>query len=46
MTGTQEPPSPPDLRQRAHSNDAAVTRLIGFEDKEITDGRCFAARRP
>jgi uncharacterized protein (TIGR00369 family) len=39
MTSTQETPLRPDSRQRAKSNDVAVARLIGFEAKEIADGR-------
>jgi hypothetical protein len=46
MTSTSQAPLPPDVRQRASSNDAAAKRLISFEDKEIADGPCFAARRP
>jgi uncharacterized protein (TIGR00369 family) len=36
---TQEIPLQPDFRQRAKTNDVAVARLIGFEVKEIGDGR-------
>ena len=39
MTTTQETPLQPDFRERAKSNDVAVARLIGFEAKEISDGR-------
>ena len=35
----QEIPSQPDLKQRATLNDVAVARLIGFEAKDIGDGR-------
>lgn len=36
---TQEIPLQPDFRQRAKANDVAVARLIGFETKEIADGK-------
>ena len=36
---TQEIPLQPDFRQRAKTNDVAVARLIGFEVKEIVEGR-------
>ena len=36
---TQEIPLQPDFRQRAKANDVAVARLIGFEVKEIADGK-------
>jgi uncharacterized protein (TIGR00369 family) len=36
---TQEIPLQPDFRQRAQTNDVAVARLIGFEAKEIADGK-------
>jgi uncharacterized protein (TIGR00369 family) len=36
---TQEIPLQPDFRQRAKTNDVAVARLIGFETKEIADGK-------
>ena len=39
MTTTQETPLQPDFRKRAKSNDVAVARLIGFEAKEIAEGR-------
>ena len=39
MTTTQETPLQPDFRERAKSNDVAVARLIGFEAKEIAEGR-------
>ena len=29
----------PDLRERAKANDVPVARLIGFEAKDIRDGR-------
>jgi len=35
----QEIPSQPDFKQRATMNDVAVARLIGFEAKDIGDGR-------
>jgi len=35
----QEIPLQPDFRQRAKTNDVAVARLIGFETKEIADGK-------
>ena len=36
---TQEIPLQPDYRERAKANDVAVARLIGFEAKDIADGR-------
>src|SRR5437879_12763790 len=36
---TPEIPSRPDFRTRAKTNDVPVARLIGFESKEIADGR-------
>src|ERR1700691_5297222 len=36
---TQEIPSPGDFRERARTNDVSVARLIGFEAKDIADGR-------
>jgi len=36
---TQETPLQPDFRERAKANDVAVARLIGFEAKEIANGR-------
>jgi len=39
MIAAQETPLQPDLRERAKSNDVAVARLIGFEAKEIAEGR-------
>jgi uncharacterized protein (TIGR00369 family) len=39
MTTTQDTPLQPDFRERAKSNDVAVARLIGFEAKEIAEGR-------
>ena len=36
---TQEIPLQPDFRQRAKTNDVAVARLIGFEAKDVADGR-------
>ena len=36
---TQEIPLQPDFRQRAKANDVPVARLIGFEAKDIADGR-------
>src|SRR5258708_13192222 len=36
---TQEIPLQPDFRERAKANDVAVARLIGFEAKDIADGR-------
>jgi uncharacterized protein (TIGR00369 family) len=35
----QEIPLQPGFRQRAKTNDVAVARLIGFEAKEIADGK-------
>ena len=39
MTTTQGTPLQPDFREQAKSNDVAVARLIGFEAKEIAEGR-------
>jgi uncharacterized protein (TIGR00369 family) len=39
---TQETPLQPDFRERAKANDVAVARLIGFEAKDIGDGRATA----
>jgi acyl-coenzyme A thioesterase PaaI-like protein len=36
---TQDIPSRTDFRERARANDVAVARLIGFEAKNIADGR-------
>jgi uncharacterized protein (TIGR00369 family) len=36
---TQEIPSKPDLRARVKANDVAVARLIGFEARDIANGR-------
>jgi uncharacterized protein (TIGR00369 family) len=36
---TQEVPFKPDFRGRAKANDVPVGRLIGFEAKDIADGR-------
>src|SRR5580693_10694835 len=36
---TQEIPSQPDFRERAKTNDVPIARLIGFEAKDIGDGR-------
>lgn len=38
---TPEIPSKPDLRTRATANDVPVARLIGFEAKEVADGRAI-----
>ena len=38
---TQEIPVQPDFRQRAKTNDVPVARLIGFEAKEIADGKAI-----
>ena len=35
----QELPSQADFRERARTNDVPVARLIGFEAKDIADGR-------
>ena len=35
---TQETPSQPDFRERAKANNVAVSRLIGFEAKDVADG--------
>src|SRR3982074_2242746 len=36
---TREIPSPADFRERAKTNDVPIARLIGFEAKDIADGR-------
>jgi uncharacterized protein (TIGR00369 family) len=36
---TQEIPSKPDFRARVKANDVAVARLIGFEARDIANGR-------
>ena len=36
---TQDVPLEPDFRERAKTNNVAIARLIGFEAKEIADGR-------
>jgi len=36
---TQEIPSQADFRERAKTNDVPIARLIGFEAKDIADGR-------
>jgi len=36
---TQEIPWQPDFRERAKTNDVPIARLIGFEAKDIADGR-------
>jgi uncharacterized protein (TIGR00369 family) len=36
---TREIPLKPDFRKRAKANDAPIARLIGFEAKDIADGR-------
>jgi uncharacterized protein (TIGR00369 family) len=36
---TQEIPSKPDFRARAKANDVPVARLIGFEARDIANGR-------
>src|ERR1700683_422175 len=36
---TQDFPSQPDFRERAKTNDVPIARLIGFEAKDIADGR-------
>src|SRR5271163_5180824 len=36
---TQEFPSQADFRERAKTNDVPIARLIGFEAKDIADGR-------
>jgi acyl-coenzyme A thioesterase PaaI-like protein len=35
----QEIPSQADFRERAKTNDVPIARLIGFEAKDIADGR-------
>jgi uncharacterized protein (TIGR00369 family) len=39
IMSTQEIPLEPDFRTRAKTNNVAIARLIGFEAKEIADGR-------
>ena len=36
---TQEIPSQADFRERAKTNQVPIARLIGFEAKDIADGR-------
>jgi uncharacterized protein (TIGR00369 family) len=36
---TQETPPQPDFRERAKANNVAVARLIGFEARDVADGR-------
>ena len=36
---TQEMSSQPDFRERAKANDVPVARLVGFEARDIVDGR-------
>jgi uncharacterized protein (TIGR00369 family) len=36
---TREIPLKPDFRERAKANDVPIARLIGFEAKDIADGR-------
>ena len=36
---TREVPTKPDFRTRAKANDVPIARLIGFEAKEIAEGR-------
>src|SRR5258708_32891415 len=36
---TQEIPSQADFRERAKTNDVPIARLIGFEARDIADGR-------
>src|SRR5258708_40251053 len=40
---TPETPLKPDFRGRVKTNDVAVARLIGFEAKDIADGRATVA---
>jgi acyl-coenzyme A thioesterase PaaI-like protein len=44
----QEIPSQVDFRERAKTNDVPIARLIGFEAKDIADGRAtvILAARP
>ena len=39
MTSTPNIPAAPDFRTRAKTNDVPIARLIGFEAKEIADGK-------
>ena len=39
MTSTPNTPAAPDFRARAKNNDVPIARLIGFEAKEIADGK-------
>ena len=39
----QEIPLESDFRERAKANDVPVARLIGFEAKDIADGRATVA---
>lgn len=40
---SSEPSPNPDFRIRARENDVPVARLIGFEAKEVTEGRAVVA---
>jgi uncharacterized protein (TIGR00369 family) len=42
---TQEVPLKPDFRERAKANDVPVARLIGFETKDIANGRATVVLR-
>ncbi len=42
---TQEVPLKPDFRERAKANDVPVARLIGFEAKDIANGRATVVLR-
>lgn len=39
MTSTPSIPAAPDFRTRAKTNDVPIARLIGFEAKDIADGK-------
>jgi uncharacterized protein (TIGR00369 family) len=39
MMNARETSLQPDFRERAKANDVAVARLIGFEAKDVADGR-------
>jgi Domain of unknown function (DUF4442) len=41
VLSTPEGPLKPDVKTRAKTNDVPVARLIGFEAKEVADGRAM-----
>jgi len=43
VMSTKQMPLQPDFRERAKANDVPIARLIGFEAKNIADGRATVA---